>query len=98
MRNKLEHGQGLLRAVVLGEHVSVEQHAYGLTLLSEASTWTPLTTPQYLRFAADFREISARLRQEAQNRDMERVVFAYTELVTTCAQCHRHVRGAQSAD
>ena len=98
MRTKLEHGQGLLRAVVLGEHVSVEMHAHELTLLSEASTWTPLTSPEYLRYAADFRETADQLREEAGNRNMERVAFAYTELVTTCVQCHRHVRGAKTAN
>ena len=98
MRQKLEHGQNLLEAVVMGDHVSVERFANELTLLSEASTWTSLRTPQYLQYAASFRDSAGSLVEEAQNRNMERVSFAYTELVTTCVQCHRHVRGAQRAN
>lgn len=98
MREKLEHGERLLEAVVLGQHVAVERHAYELTLLSEASTWTSLRTPEYLRYAAAFREIAERLMTQASERNTEEMSFAYTELVTTCVQCHRHVRGADTAD
>jgi len=98
MRNKLQHGQDLMEAVVLGQHTAVERHAYELTLLSEASTWTALRTPQYLEQAAGFRDSATRLMEAAQQQDMDRVAAAYTELVTTCVQCHRHVRGAARAD
>ena len=98
MQQKLEHGQNLLGAIVQGDHVSVERYANELTLLSEASTWTSLRTPEYLQYAAWFRDTSNQLVTEARDRNTERMTFAYTELITTCVQCHRHVRGAQRAD
>lgn len=98
MQQKLEHGQNLLEAVVLGNHTSVERFANELTLLSEASTWTSLRTLEYLQYAASFRESSSRLVEEAQAQNTESVAFAYSELVTTCVQCHRHVRGARRAN
>ena len=98
MQQKLEHAQNLLEAVVLGNHSSVERYANELTLLSEASTWTSLRTLEYLEYAASFRESSGRLMAEARAENMERVAFAYSELVTTCVQCHRHVRGARRAN
>jgi hypothetical protein len=98
MQRKLEHAQSLLEAVVLGERVAVERYASELTLLSEATTWTALRTPEYLRYASRFRDAADNLVEEAQNENMERVAFAYSELVTTCVQCHRHVRGARPAD
>jgi hypothetical protein len=98
MQQKLEHGQNLLEAIVQGDPVSVERYANELTLLSEASTWTSLRTPEYLQYASWFRDASRQLVAEAQDRNTERMTFAYTELVTTCVQCHRHVRGAQQAD
>lgn len=98
MQQKLEHGQNLLEAVVLGDHTSVERFANELTLLSEASTWTSLRTLEYLQYAASFRESSSRLVEEAQAQNTENVAFAYSELVTTCVQCHRHVRGARRAN
>ena len=98
MQQKLEHGQNLLEAVVQGDHVSVERFANELTLLSEASTWTSLRTPEYLQYASWFRDSASQLMAEARERNTERMTFAYTELITTCVQCHRHVRGAQRAD
>lgn len=98
MRRKLEHGRALLEGVVLANFSEVERHAHELTLLSEASTWTPLRTVEYLRFAAAFRDASSQLEEAANRRDMENVTGAYVELVTTCVQCHRHVRGAARAD
>ena len=98
MQQKLQHAQNLLESVVLGDHTSVERFANELTLLSEASTWTSLRTLEYLQYASSFRDSSSRLVAEAQGRNMERVAFAYSELVTTCVQCHRHVRGAQRAN
>ena len=98
MRDKLEHGEQLLGAVVLGNHESVERHAHELTLLSEASTWTPLRTVDYLRYAAVFRDSATRLAEAAREQDTEQMSAAYFELVTTCVQCHRHVRGAARAD
>ena len=98
MQQKLEHTQNLLEAVVLGDHTSVERFGNELTLLSEASTWTSLRTLEYLQYASSFRDSSASLVEQAQAGDMERVAFAYAELVTTCVQCHRHVRGARQAN
>ena len=67
MRQKLEHGQNLLEAVVQGDHVSVERNE--LTLLSEASTWTSLRTPEYLQYASWFRDTSGTLVAEARDRN-----------------------------
>jgi hypothetical protein len=98
MRQKLEHGQNLFEAVVLADHVSVERYAYELTLLSEASTWTPLRTHQYLSYASTFRDAAASLQEAARDRDQDKVSSAYMELVASCVQCHQHVRGAGRAD
>ena len=98
MRQKLDHAQQVLEAVVLGQYVSIERYAHELELLSEASTWSPMQTPEYLHYAADFREAARGLAQEARDRDIDGVSLAYMELTMTCVQCHKHVRGSQRAD
>jgi cytochrome c553 len=98
MRQKLAHAQDLLEHVVLAEHVAIERYAYELILLSEASTWSPLQTPEYLNYAADFQEAATGLIEAAQNRNSGGVSSAYSELVATCIQCHKDVRGAQWAN
>ena len=68
MRQKLEHAQNLLEAVVPGDHVSVERYANELTLLNEASTWSSLRTLEYLQYASRFQDSSRSLVEQAQNR------------------------------
>ena len=95
MREKLDHAQALLGAVVLGNHAEVERTAGELVRLSEASTWSPLQTPQYLHHASDFRVAAQSLADEARARDIDGVSLAYMEMTLSCVQCHKHVRGAR---
>ena len=95
MREKLDHAQALLGAVVLGNHAEVERAAGELVRLSEASTWSPLQTPQYLHHASDFRVAAQSLADEARARDIDGVSLAYMEMTLSCVQCHKHVRGAR---
>ena len=98
MREKLDYAQALLGAVVLGNHAEVERAAGELVRLSEASTWSPLQTPQYLHHAANFREAARSLAEEARARDIDGVSLAYMEMTLSCVQCHKHVRGARLGD
>ena len=98
MRDKLDHAQALLAAVVLGDHGRVERLANELVLLSEASTWSPLQTVQYLHYASDFRESARSLADAAAERNTDGVSLAYMELTINCVQCHKHVRGARLGD
>lgn len=98
MRDKLDHAQDLLAAVVLGDHGRVERIANELVALSEASTWSPLQTVQYLRYAADFRGSAHALMEAAAERNTDGVSLAYMEMTLNCVQCHKHVRGARLGD
>lgn len=95
MRQKLNHAQALVGAVVLGSHGPVERAADELLRLSEASTWSPLQTPQYLHHASVFREAARSLAEEARARNTDGVSLAYVEMTLACVQCHKHVRGAR---
>ncbi len=95
MRDKLDQAQALLEAVVLGDHGRAERIANELVLLSEASTWSPLQTPQYLQYASSFRESARALLDAAAARNIDDVSAAYLEMTLNCVQCHKHVRGAR---
>ena len=98
MRDKLTQAEMLVGAVVLGNHAQVEQSAAELVRLSEATTWSPLQTPQYLHHASDFRVAAQSLLDEARARDIDGVSLAYMEITLSCVQCHKHVRGARRGD
>lgn len=98
MREKLDHAQALLASVVLGDHAGAARLANELALLSEASTWSPLRTAEYLHYASDFRESARSLIDEANAGNTDGVSLAYMEMTLNCVQCHKHVRGARRGD
>ena len=98
MRDKLMHAEALVRAVVLGSHTQVERSATELVRISEATTWSPLQTPQYLNHASQFRVAAQTLADEARARDIDGVSLAYMEMTLSCVQCHKLVRGARRGD
>ena len=95
MREKLMHAERLVGAVVLGNHGQVAQSAAELVRLSEATTWSPLQTPQYLNHASQFRVAAQTLADEARDRNTDGVSLAYMEMTLSCVQCHKLVRGAR---
>ncbi len=97
MRQKLDRAQGLFEAVVLARFPAVERHAGDLLRISEQSTWTPLTTTPYLRYAGEFQEAARSLGRAASARDIDEVSSAYMTLTSSCVQCHRLLRESRRA-
>ena len=91
MQQKLDHTQGLLEAVVLRQHITVERHARELLLLSGASTWTSLQSDEYMRYAFDFQDTAQELAESARLGDDDGVALAFSELVLGCGDCHAYV-------
>lgn len=91
MHKKLDHAQGLLEAVVLRQHITVERHARELLLLSDATTWTSLQSDEYMRYAFDFQDTAQELAESARLGDDDGVALAFSELVLGCGDCHAYV-------
>ena len=98
MRQKLDRAQGLFEAVVLARFQAVDRYAGDLLRISEQSTWTPMTTATYLRFAGEFQEAARSLGQAAAARDIDEVATAYMTLTSSCVQCHRLLRESGRAE
>ena len=98
MRQKLDRAQGLFEAVVLARFPAAERYAGDLLRISEQSTWTPLATPAYLRYAGEFQEAARSLGRAAGARDIDEVSTAYMTLTSTCVQCHRMLRESRQAE
>ncbi len=98
MRQKLDRAQQLFEAVVLARFPAVGRYAGDLLRISEQSTWTPMTTTPYLRYAGEFQEAARNLGQAASARDIDEVSTAYMTLTSSCVQCHRLLRESRQAD
>ena len=98
MRQKLDRAQGLFEAVVLARFPAAGRYAGDLLRISEQSTWTPLATPAYLRYAGEFQEAARSLGRAAGARDIDELSTAYMTLTSTCVQCHRMLRESRQAE
>jgi hypothetical protein len=97
MRVKLEHAQELLKAVVLEDYPAIEEHAFRLDLLAEASAWNVIQTPEYAQHSTEFRRAAQALGEAGRDRELDEAATAYADMTLQCVQCHKYVRGVKRA-
>ena len=97
MREKLEHAQQILAAIVVEDFETVEAEARALARLTEASAWSVFRTPEYKGHSADFLRASEALVEAARQRTIDGAALEYVNLTLKCVQCHKYVRGARVA-
>ncbi|MFQ5792756.1 MAG: hypothetical protein ACE5JI_19985 [Acidobacteriota bacterium] len=97
MRLKLSHAQELLTALVLEDYDGIEEHAFRLDMLSEASNWNVFQTQDYARHSADFRRAAQALAEAGRKRGLDAAAHAYVAMTLECVQCHKYVRDARPA-
>ena len=97
MRAKLDHTQRILEGIALARFEIIERNANDLRILSDLSTWNVLRTPEYLRYSSGFRDTTERLTKAAVDRNLDAATLAYVELTFNCVECHKHVRGVETA-
>ena len=91
MREKLEHTQKILEAVVTSDWVSLETHSRELERLTDDPRWTVLKYPEYARQSAGFRRAIRDLHTAAAQRDLEKTPKAYIAVTLQCVACHRYL-------
>ncbi len=68
MRRKLPHSQKVFEGLVTEDFDSIARHAQELSLLSQASTWQVVQTPEYLYLSTEFRHSADKLTEAAQEK------------------------------
>jgi hypothetical protein len=91
MREKLEHTQKILEAVVTSDWISLETHSRELERLTDDPRWTVLKYPEYARQSAAFRQAIRDLHTAAAQRDLEKTPTAYIAVTLQCVACHRYL-------
>lgn len=98
MREKLEHSQAILAAVVTSDWQALDAHSRELERIANDPAWTVLRTPEYARYSANFLRATQDLRDAATRLDQETAPVAFVSLTLSCVQCHRYVARARVAD
>jgi hypothetical protein len=98
MLEKAQNAQGVLKPLVLGDFVGIEQYATRLGLLTytEVASWQAQPDSLYREQASAFLQAIEGLGQAAQAHDVRRAAVAYASLVSSCVNCHQLAGARQS--
>lgn len=97
MRAKLDHSQKVLEGLAVEDFDMIAKNSQAMSLLSQASNWQVLETPEYLRQSKDFQHTAEAVRDAAKKKNLDGAALAYVELTMKCVNCHKYVRGMRMA-
>jgi hypothetical protein len=97
MQEKAQNAQGLLKPLVLGDFTGIERYAtrLGHLTFTEVASWQADPNPEYVVQARAFLQAIEDIGQAADARNLTRATSAYADLVSSCVNCHKLVRGRQ---
>jgi hypothetical protein len=97
MRQKLQHSEALLAALVTSNWSSLDRNARALEALTTQQGWQVLRLPEFNKYTNAFQRSTAALADAARARDGDAALPAYTGLVSSCVECHRYVARSRIA-
>jgi hypothetical protein len=98
MREKLQHSERLLDAVVTSNWAQLEIHSLALDRLTDDPRWTILKYPEYATYSLAFKRAVHDLHEAAVQRDLDEAPHAYNTVTLRCVECHRYLARARIAD
>lgn len=97
MRAKLVHSQKVLEGLTSDDLEMVAKNAQEMSLLSLASTWQVIETPEYARRSSEFRRAVDDLRKAAREDNLDGATLSFVNVTLKCVECHKYVRSVRHA-
>jgi cytochrome c556 len=97
MRAKLTHSQKVLEGLTTDDFDMIAKNAQAMSLLSQATNWQVLQTPEYLEQSREFRRAADAVTEAAKKKNLDGAALAYVEMTMKCINCHKYVRGVRMA-
>lgn len=97
MRLKLKHAQEVLEGLSVENYDQIAENAQEISLLSQASQWQVLQTPEYVRRSTEFRRAVEAVSKAAKDRNLDGATLGYVNFTMKCVACHKYVRSVQNA-
>ena len=92
MREKLQHAQKILEAVVTSDWASLETQSRELEQLTKDPRWMSLKCPGVCAaYCTAFVQAVQDLRRAAAQRDLDKAPQAYVAVTLKCVECHRYL-------
>ena len=97
MKAKLDHSKNVIEGLTTEDFDKIAKGAQEMSLLSQATQWQVLQTPEYVRRSSEFRRATEKLKEEAKEKDLDGSLLAYVDVTMKCVECHKYVRTVQNA-
>jgi hypothetical protein len=97
MRAKLSHSQSVLEGLTTQDFDKIAKGAQEMSLLSLASQWQVLQTPEYVRRSGEFRREAGAIKAAAEKKNLDGATLAYLKATLSCIECHQYVRTVREA-
>jgi Spy/CpxP family protein refolding chaperone len=97
MRGKLTHMQKVLEGITIEDYDLIRKEANQLSLLSHATEWRVLVTPEYQQHSAEFRRAVQSVVDAAKKKNLDGAALAYVDTTMKCVTCHKYVRSVRMA-
>ena len=95
MARKLDGSRNIIAGLSTENFDLISQSAQDLMLLSHEADWNVIQTKPYLRMSSDFRASAERLRDSANENNLDGATLAYFEVTLNCVRCHKYIRNRQ---
>lgn len=96
MQQKLQHAQALLSALAVADYEGMTTHARELQRISLEARWSQPHSNAYADLGDDFRSALDRIAASADKQNIDGAALNYVQVVLTCVQCHKVVRGVET--
>jgi hypothetical protein len=93
MQAKLTHSQDLLDGLTNENYEKIIKGAQELSLLSRATQWEVISTPEYVMRSTEFRREVDAMRAAAEKRNLDGATLSFVKITVSCVECHKYVRG-----
>ncbi len=98
MQQKLTHAQSLLEGLALEDYSSIAEHARALHQISVEADWAGIPNRDYSQYGDKFRDAASKTEKAAEEGNLDSAAWQYMQLVVTCVECHKAVRGQAPAE
>lgn len=98
MQQKLTHAQSLLEGLALEDYTSIADEAKALHQISIEADWAGIPNRDYSQYGDKFREAASKVEKAAEESNLDSAAWHYMQVVVTCVECHKAVRGQVPAE
>ncbi len=92
MQRKVEDSKNIVQALATENYDAIKKYSQDLLLLSNESNWNSIQSPEYIELSREFRLSASRLREIADQKNIDSATLGYFELTLNCVRCHKYLR------